>query len=395
MKLDTNLKELERQFSLCIKCKQCTYGSWPKNLPMCPIYDQYKFFTYSGGGLIYLARGILLGLIEKDRYDEVLKVVLKCTTCGYCGQTCKLVKVGAPYQNVTDLIRLLKINLVKKGVYLSKKHKQIIDRIRENKRPFFISPPEEERLKVLKNSSLNKGQILIFLGCLTSYKIKENLNAIIEILNKAKIDYHLMDDEWCCGAPLLDLGDIGGMADLAEHNLEGIKAMGTRKVLFLCPHCQETFKNVYPQITGKELNFELIFITKYLRELIDKDKVKPSKSPPYKISYHDPCYLGRYLDDFDSAREIFKRIPQLSFVEMERNSGESYCCGAGGGGKILDYDNSIAICYERIKEFEKTKAEVLVTSCPLCKSQFNDVRKNTNNGIDIRDVVEVLRDSID
>ena len=73
MKLNANLKELERQFSLCIKCKQCTYGNWPKNLPICPINDRYKFFTFSGGGIIYLARGILLGLIEKVNYDEVLE----------------------------------------------------------------------------------------------------------------------------------------------------------------------------------------------------------------------------------------------------------------------------------------------------------------------------------
>jgi hypothetical protein len=80
MKMDFGLKELERQFSLCIRCKRCTYGNWPENLPICPIYDKYKFFTYCGGGIIYLARAILLGLIEKENYDEVLKVISKCTS---------------------------------------------------------------------------------------------------------------------------------------------------------------------------------------------------------------------------------------------------------------------------------------------------------------------------
>ncbi|MGA2463794.1 MAG: (Fe-S)-binding protein [Thermodesulfobacteriota bacterium] len=394
MELDINLKELERQFSLCIRCKQCTYGSWPKNFPMCPIYDQYKFFTYSGGGLIYLARGILLGLIEKDRYDEVLKVASKCTSCNYCGQTCKLVKVGPPHQNVTDLIRLLKINLVNSGVYLSEEHKQVIDRVKETKHPFIFSS-EEEALKTLKSKVPNKGKILIFSGCLTSYKTSENLKAAIEVLNKAGIDYHMMNNEWCCGAPLLDLGNVDGIAELAEHNLETIKVMGVGKVVFLCPHCQETFQNVYPQVSEKKLDFELIFITKYLRELIDQNVLKPSKSLPYRISYHDPCYLGRYLGDYESARGIFDKIPKISLVEMERNRKESYCCGGGGGAKFLDYDNSMVICQERSKDFKKTGAEVLVTSCPLCKSQFRDLNQSINKKIVIKDTVEVLSESLD
>jgi heterodisulfide reductase subunit D len=394
MELNINLKELERQFSLCIKCKQCTYGSWPRNLPICPIYDKYKFFTYSGGGLIYLARGILLGLIEKDHYDEALKVASKCTSCGYCGQTCKLVPVGSPHQNVTDLIRLLKINLVNKGVYLSEEHKQAIDRVKETKHLFTLSY-EEEELKTLKNKVPKRGEVLIFSGCVTSHNCRENLKATIEVLNKARIDYQMMDDEWCCGSPLLDLGNVDGIAKLAEHNLEMIKAMGVNKVVFLCPHCQEIFQNTYPQVTERKLDFELIFITKYLKELIDKNKLKPTKSLPYKISYHDPCYLGRYLGDFESARDILNKIPNISLVEMERNKEESYCCGAGGGAKILDYDNSVAICQERIKEFKKTGGEVLVTSCPLCKSQFRDMNQSANKEIVIKDTVEILRESLD
>ena len=395
MKLNASLNDLERQFSLCIKCKQCTYGSWPKNLPICPINDKYKFFTYCGGGIIYLARGILLGLIEKVSYDKVLEILLKCTSCGYCGETCKLVKVGPPYQNVTDLIRLLKINLVNQGVYLSEKHKQVIDTIKEIKRPFQVSLDEGNALRVLKSKVPNKGEVLIFPGCIVSYKNVENLDAVINILNKAKINYHMMDDEWCCGAPLLDLGNIDGISELAEHNLGVIKKIGVSRVVYLCPHCQETFKNVYPQVIKKELDFGLVFITEFLKDLIDKNKLKPSKSLSYSISYHDPCYLGRYLGNFDSARDIFKKIPKIDFVEMNRNREESYCCGAGGGTKILDYDNSIAIGQERVKDFKKTGAEVLVTSCPLCKSQFHDLNKSASKEIVVKDAVEVLRESLD
>jgi heterodisulfide reductase subunit D len=395
MKLDVKLRELERQFSLCIRCKQCTYGSWPKNLPTCPINDQFKFFTYSGGGLIYLARAILLGLIPEEKYDEVLRVALKCTTCGYCGQTCKLVKVAPPYQNVTDLIRLLKINLVKKGVYVSQKHQEVIHRVKEKKCFFAVSFEEKVGLKATKNKIPDQGDVMIFAGCMASYEDKEILNTVIEILNRSSVDYRMMDEEWCCGGPLVDLGDTDGIAQIAEHNIEAISRARVDKVIFLCPHCQEVFMNTYPEILNKQLPFESIFITKYLRELLKKNRLKPLKSFPHKVAYHDPCYLGRYLGDFDSARGLLEAIPGLSLVEATRNRGDGYCCGAGGGTKIIDYDYSVSLGRRRLKDFGETGAEILVTSCPLCKSQFLDLNKKDSGKMVIQNVVEILGKSLD
>jgi heterodisulfide reductase subunit D len=395
MKIDINLKELERQFSLCIRCKRCTYGSWPENFSICPIYDKYKFFTYCAGGIIYLARAIQLGLVDKDGYEEVLKVISKCTSCGFCGETCKLVEVAPPYQDVTGLIGLLKVDLVNRGVYLSDEHREAINRIKELRRPFLVSSDEKERFSSIKSKVTNKGKILVFSGCIPSYKVVENFDSVVNILNKAKINYRVMDDEWCCGSPLLDLGNVNGIAELAEHNLEAIKIMGVNQVVFLCPHCQTTFQNIYPQITKKGLEFESIFITKYLKELIEKNALKPSKPISYKITYHDPCYLGRHLGDFESARGILNEIPKINLVEMERNKGESYCCGAGGGARILDQENSALICRERMKDFKNTGAGTLVTSCPLCKAQFRDINQSPTTQISIKDTVEILRESLD
>jgi Fe-S oxidoreductase len=139
----------------------------------------------------------------------------------------------------------------------------------------------------------------------------------------------------------------------------------------------------------------MIFITKYLNELINKNRLGSLKSLSYKVSYHDPCYLGRYLGDFDSARGILMSIPGLDLVEMKRNREESYCCGAGGGANILDYENAIAIGEERLRDFRKTGAEVLATSCPLCKSQFKDLGKDATKGIVIKDVTEILKESVE
>jgi heterodisulfide reductase subunit D len=394
MQLEIGLKELERQFSSCIRCKRCTYGSYPKNLAVCPMYDRNKFFTYCAGGILYLGRAIHMGLIEKADYGEILEVIGKCTSCGYCGEACKLVEVAPPYQDVTDLIGHLKMDLVKKGVFLSEGHKEAIDRVKKLRSPFPVSGEEKERFSSFKNRVPNKGKVLIFPGCAASYKTVENLDSLIDILSKAKINYHITDHTWCCGSPLFDLGEVNGITEVAEHNLEAIKGIGVNQVVFLCPHCQNTFQKIYPQLIKTELDFECISITKYLKELIDKKLLKPSKPLSQKIAYHDPCYSGRHLGDFEYAREIFGKIPQINLVEMERNREDAYCCGAGGGARILDSANSMAICKERMKDFKKTGAEVLVTSCPHCKSQFRDVSNGNGSGMVVKDVVEILKEAL-
>ena len=135
------------------------------------------------------------------------------------------------------------------------------------------------------------------------------------------------------------------------------------------------------------MDFELTFITRYLIQLIEEKKVPISKSVPRKVSYQDPCSLGRALGDFDSARDIFKKLPGLEFIEMRRNREDSYCCGAGGGMAILDPENGAAVGQERVKDFLKTGAEVLATSCPLCKLQFQHATKNVGKDTPVRDVV--------
>jgi len=217
---------------------------------------------------------------------------------------------------------------------------------------------------------------------------------VIEMLNMAGVDYQMEEEECCCGAPLLDLGSVDGMAGLVDRHLEQMKRMRIRKVVFMCPHCQEAFKEIYPQMAKKELDFKLMFITSYLMKLIEEKRLEPLKSIPLKMSYHDPCYLGRSLGDFDSTRTIFKKIPGLQFVEMRRAREENYCCGAGGGVKILEPENAMAIGQERAKDFMKTGSEVLTTSCPHCKSQFRDVNKSISKNFLVKDVVEILRASL-
>ena len=382
------LRDVERELALCLKEKKCTYGEWPDNLPLCPPYNKFGFFTYCGGGMLYLGRALLLNLIEPS--PEVLKVISKCTMCGFCGEICELVKVTPPHLPVHEMINIIKAELIKLGIEVSKDEKAILDSMKKEKNPFGVS--HDKRLKVHKTFLNPKAKVIIFSGCFNTLKRRNALDTTMKILEKAQVDFSLLGDEWCCGAPLLDMGYRKEISELAEHNIKEIENIGAEKVVFLCPHCLSIFSSFYPQITSTKVSAELTYATQFILDLVRKSIVKFSDSsrPHKKVSFHDPCYLARYIGDVESIRELLKFIPSVELVEMKRNRNETYCCGAGGGAKISDPDYSEWIGRERVEEFIDTGANELITSCPHCMDHFLDVKKKLGKDFLINDSSEFL-----
>jgi heterodisulfide reductase subunit D len=386
------LKDIERQLALCIKCKKCTYGDWPNNLPMCPPYNKFGFYTYCGGGMLYLGRAILLNLIEPS--PEALEVISKCTMCGFCGEICELVKVTPPHLPVHELINIIKAELIEQGIDISKRGKAVFDSIKKEKNPFGVS--YDKRLKAHETFLNPKAKVMIFSGCFNTLKRKNTLDPTLRILEKAQVDFRLLGDEWCCGAPLLDMGYRKEIAELAEHNIKEIVNTRVEKVVFLCPHCLSIFSSFYPQITTTKISAELTYVTQFILDLARKNIVKFSNSskPHKKVAFHDPCYLARYIGDVQSVRELLKCIPSVELVEMKRNRNETYCCGAGGGVKISDPDYAEWIGKERLKEFIDTGASELITSCPHCVEHFWDVSGEMGFDFPVRDSLEIILEYI-
>lgn len=386
------LREVEKQLSKCIKEKKCTYGEWPDNLPMCPPYKKFGFFSYSGGGMLYLGRALLLNLIEPSQ--DVLKILSTCTTCGFCGDICKLVPVSPPHLPVHELIRMVKAEMIERGVDVSPKEKMVLDSIKKDKNPFQV--PNEKRKKARDSFFNSDAKVLIFSGCVNELKRRNALDATIKILKKAKVDFSLLGDEWCCGAPLYDMGHMKEVKELADHNLKEIEKTSAEKIIFLCPHCMNMFKSYYPKITDKKVEAKLVYVTQYVLDLAREGLIRFSgaESSPEKVAFHDPCYLARYVGDVESVRDLLKFIPSLEVVEMKRNKMETYCCGAGGGVRVFNPDYSMEIGMDRMKEFMKTGANGLITSCPHCLEQFIDGKKQLAKDISISDSSEFILDYI-
>ncbi len=209
-------------------------------------------------------------------------------------------------------------------------------------------------------------EILYFPGCYPSYdpRSKKVAVATANILNKAGVDFGILGTkENCCGESIRKTGDEELFKRLARENIKAFIDHGVKKILVTSPHCYHTFKNEYPDF---RVNFEVIHISQYLFGLVKEGKLEFTKEYGKKVTYHDPCYLGRHNGIFEEPREVLKKVPGLELKEMPESRIDSLCCGGGGGRVWMETLKGQRFSDLRMQQAIEAGAEVLVTSCPYC-----------------------------
>jgi len=239
-------------------------------------------------------------------------------------------------------------------------------------------------------------ELLYFPCCYPSYdpRLKKVAQATATLLNKAAVDFGILGSkENCCGDSVRKAGNETLFKRLARENIKNFVENGVRKILFSSPHCYHTVKNEYPDF---KVNFEVVHITQYLFQLVREGKLEFNKAYGKKVTYHDPCYLGRHNGIYDEPREVLKKIPGLELVEMADAREDSLCCGMGGGRVWMETAKGERFSDLRLQQAIGAGAEVLVTSCPYCISQFEDSRLALKDGVtlEIKDITEVLQEVI-
>lgn len=360
--LGLKLEDLSRELATCLKCKMCTYGDWPENHPLCPPYYKNEYFTYSAGGMVYIARSLVTGLIQYS--PAVAEVLYQCTMCGNCDRICEVLAVSPPHKPITEIIRLLRSELVAKGQVELPVLSEL--RARLDRDHGLFGPRGSEHRAGLTHAGTSGPAI--FVGCLTAQRRARVLRDVDTILAAANVEYQVLGEEWCCGAMAYDLGLWDVLPALANHNVEALQALGAEEVVFLCPHCYQFVNNVYPQLTQRPASgLKLTHITEFLGQLLSQGRLHLQREIAAKITYHDPCTLGRALGEFEPARDLLGAIPGLELVEMGRNRDNSYCCGAGAGVKWTFPDFSREVAGQRLADAEATGASAVVTACPHCE----------------------------
>jgi Fe-S oxidoreductase len=239
-------------------------------------------------------------------------------------------------------------------------------------------------------------EFLYFPGCYLCYdpRLKKVARATANILNLAGTDFGILGPkENCCGESIRKTGDEELFKRLAKENIKTFIENGVKKILVSSPHCLHTFINEYPEFM---VNFEVMHISQYLLQLILQGKIELTKEYRKKVTYHDPCYLGRHNGIYEEPREALKKIPGIELVEMTDSQEDSLCCGGGGGRIWMDTPKGERFSDLRVEQAVAAGAEVLVTSCPYCITNFEDSRLNLEDSetIEIKDITEIIRDVI-
>jgi Fe-S oxidoreductase len=239
-------------------------------------------------------------------------------------------------------------------------------------------------------------ELLYFPGCYLAYdpRLKKVARATAKILNLAGVDFGILGSkEVCCGESIRKTGNEELFKSLAKENIKTFIDGGVKKILVSSPHCYQTFKNEYPEFM---VNFKVVHISQFLFELIRSGKLELKKEYEKKVTYHDPCYLGRYNNTYDEPREVLKKVPGLELIEMADSREDSLCCGGGGGRIWMETPKGERFSDLRLEQAVGVGAEVLVTACPYCISNFEDSALNWEDGdpAQIKDITEIIAEVI-
>jgi heterodisulfide reductase subunit D len=216
-----------------------------------------------------------------------------------------------------------------------------------------------------------EAEMAYYVGCVSamfpmSYGIPQSFSAV---LGQAEVRFTTLgDEEQCCGYPLLMAGQLKQAEALIRHNVEQMRALGLPRLVTNCPSCYHMWHHTYPEILGEELGFEVVHGVEVLRDLVVEGRVE-LKEPKRTgiVTYHDPCDLGRKSGIFDAPREVLRRVPGFTFVEMQQSGEHALCCGGGGDLETFDPDLVEEVSAQRIAQAAEVGAMILVSACPQCE----------------------------
>jgi glycolate oxidase subunit GlcD len=380
-------EEIDNEVLACIHCGFCRLG--------CPTFSVTHRESKNARGRNALAFYLMNGSIEPS--TELAEAFYSCTTCQACTYFCPaLIRVDEIVEGVRKKlykagfvpgpVKGVRENILKTGnVYASAKEARI-----------DIYPPALKE-KVKKGELKAEAETVLFMGCVPSYLDMKMVPSLIKPMDAAGIDYTtLSTQESCCGFPLYLMGS-DDFEPRARSLMERLRATGARELVTPCAGCYKTFQKIYPKI--EDLGLEVYHSIHYLEKLLNDGKLKLKGDLGKKVTYHDPCDLGRAFKMFEEPRNILKKIPGLEYVEMARNGLKARCCGGGGGVLANNPDMAVEMAAERVRDALAVGAEIITSGCAACKDNLKKgakaIPKQERGKIKILDITEVVAGALE
>jgi Fe-S oxidoreductase len=372
--------------TLCIKCSIC-YSA-------CPAAIDEKFLGPSANATNYR--------FLSDSRDEGLDARLKatadniwlCTSCNSCTLFCPK-DVDCASSIVDERGLVVETGSIPRTV------KDVLTSVIRYHNPMGMHPSKRtdwaKGLNLKTFPTIEKVDVLSFVGCAPAYDQRSQAIAksMVSVFNRLGVDFATLGtEEWCCGDHIMRLGEKGLFEMLAEHNISAFGKFKAKKIIALSPHCYNTFKNDKPY-SDRELNVQ--HYTQFLAESIKSGSLQLPTPVRKKVTYHDPCFLGKRNEIYDAPRQILRSIDGLELVEMKRTRENSFCCGGGAGRTWTeDAPPEKRPSVDRVREALSLDAEVIATACPFCVTTLEDAVKvlDVESKIEVKDILELLEDAL-
>ena len=363
-------------FKYCYQCGKCDV--------VCP-WNRVRPFS-----IRKIIRQATFGLPDIELDD-----VWRCTTCGKCPSECprgvEQIEVGVAIRRVATQYDVFPASA--RGVRTATR--SLVD----NGNPLAVARAERGAWAAdLAVKPYAEGmEILYFVGCYGSYdpRMQKVAVATAKLLERAGVSFGILGEkESCCGESIRKTGNEEVFKRLARENIKTFVDHGVKRILVSSPHCYHAFAHDYRDFM---VNFEVVHVAQYLAELVEQGRLVLPGRLDKKVTWHDPCYLGRHHGIYDEPRNILKQIPGLSLTEMVDSHKDSLCCGGGGGRIWMETPKGERFADIRLGQAVDAGAQVLATACPYCISNFEEARLSLPEGQDlvIKDLAEVVADSLD
>jgi Fe-S oxidoreductase/nitrate reductase gamma subunit len=333
------------------------------------------------------AKPLVGGVIETD-------VIWNCTTCYACQEVCPV--WAEPMFKIGEMRR----NLVMEQSVIPETAEGALRSIEDRGHPWRGTMNTRttwmEGLNIKSLSEDSQVDVLYWVGCTEALEDRslKVARATAQLFQQAGVKFAVLgEEESCCGDPARRLGNEYLYQMQAQRNIEILNKYQVKKIVTGCAHCFNTLKNEYPQFGGQ---YSVVHHSDFILQLIKEGRLKTQKSAAGVFTYHDPCYLARYNNVYDSPRSILGSVPGLQLKEMARNRERSFCCGAGGGHMWLEEQKAgERINVQRTEQALAVQARTIATACPYCLQMFEDgiKTKAAEETLQVRDIAEIVLDS--
>ena len=327
--------------------------------------------------------------------ERLQHIIYTCTLCGSCQALCNPTKDLEP----TNASVALREHAVREGWGPLPEHEPLIKSILNYDNPWL--QPRAARVKwakrgkglKIKDAAKEEVEVLYYPGCTASYdpEIQPVAREVVRLLDAAGVDFGILGkNEICCGSTILRVGDRQNFEKMRAKNTASLNATSAKTIVTACAGCFSTLRGEYTD----DLEANVLHIVEFVDELIREGRLKPTREVPRKVTYHDPCHLGRYCGVYDAPRNILESISGLRFEEMERIREWAWCCAAGGGVRTA-FPEEMAkwAAGLRLEEAADTGADTLVTACPFCEQNLGESAK-ASGGLEVVDILKIVAEAV-